>query len=238
MPPPRILISRAETIAGERWDDYADRVRAAGGEPVAADLAQGTAFDASIAGLLLTAGADIDPARYGAEPSARLGEINPQRDAYEVALLHEALDRDLAVLAICRGHQLFNVAHGGALHQHLEDREPHRARRGADGESIDSGWHEVAIVPGTLLAAIAGVRSMRTNSRHHQAVMPGGVGEGLTVAATAPDGVVESLVNASQRWALSVQWHPEMAEMGDAFGPLFASFVAAAAPIGDAARRA
>jgi gamma-glutamyl-gamma-aminobutyrate hydrolase PuuD len=225
---PRILISRAEDVTDERWADYGDRVAAAGGEPVAADLdgwtpgAEPPAFD----GLILTGGVDIDPARYGEPASERLGTVNGDRDAFEAALLEAALARDVPVLGICRGHQLFNVVHGGSLLQHIEEREPHRARRGEDG-SIASGWHEVRLEPGTILAGVLGEEPLRVNSRHHQAVTPERVAPGLTVAATTEDGIVEALEDPSKRWAVSVQWHPERAEMGEAPHALFEAFVAA-----------
>lgn len=234
---PRILITRAEDVVGERWDDYADCVRRAGGEPSPADMTDyppGAAvgpFD----GLVLTAGVDVDPARYGEERSDRVREIDPARDAFEESLLAIARERDRPVLAICRGHQLFNVAAGGGLLQHLEDREPHRARRGADGESIDSGWHPVDVAPGSLLASIAGPGPLRVNSRHHQAVLGSTVAASLTIAATASDGVVEALEDPAHRWALSVQWHPERPEMTDdpalrsASIALFEAFVATCA---------
>jgi putative glutamine amidotransferase len=225
---PRILISRAEDVTDERWADYGDRVAAAGGEPVAADLdgwkpdGKRPAFD----GLILTGGVDIDPARYGEPASERLGTVNADRDAFEAALLEDALARDVPVLGICRGHQLFNVVHGGSLLQHIEEREPHRARRGEDG-SIASGWHEVRIEPGTILAGVLGEERLRVNSRHHQAVTPERVAPGLKVAATTEDGVVEALEDPSKRWAVSVQWHPERAEMGDGPRVLFEAFVEA-----------
>jgi putative glutamine amidotransferase len=169
---PRILVSRAEPVVGERWEDYADCVVRAGGEPEAITL---EAFRAggsppAYAGLILTAGIDVDPDRYGQPRSPRVREVNAERDRFEEALFREALRRDLPVLAVCRGHQLLNTLYGGSLLQHLEQREPHRARRSADGESIDSGWHEVRIVPGTRLHRIVGRDGLRVNSRHHQAV--------------------------------------------------------------------
>ena len=88
---------------------------------------------------------------------------NAARDEFETALLQDALERDLPVLAICRGHQLFNVAHGGSLLQHIAEREPHRARSGEDG-AIDSGWHEVTLADGSLLAGLFGERSLNVNS--------------------------------------------------------------------------
>jgi gamma-glutamyl-gamma-aminobutyrate hydrolase PuuD len=230
VPRPRILITRAEDVTGERWDDYADRVRAAGGDPVAADLRAWRPGDPSTpaAGLLLTGGVDIDPARYGRERDPRVSETNPDRDAFEFELLQQALDTDTPVLAVCRGHQLFNVAHGGALLQHIEEREPHRSRRDpADREVIASGWHEVDVRPGTRLAAAlgAGATRVRVNSRHHQAVTPDTLAPGLTIAATTDDGIIEALEDASQRWAVSVQWHPERAELAQ--DALFEAFVRA-----------
>jgi len=231
MPGPRVLISRAEEIPGEHWGDYAARVIAAGGEPVPctlddwslADWERGArpTFDA----LIVTGGVDVDPARYGEAPAAQVTSTNPARDAFEAALLEQALDRDAPLLAICRGHQLLNVLRGGSLLQHLEEREPHRARRGPGG-SIDSGWHEVAITSGTLLHTVLGARSVRTNSRHHQAVTLGRVAPGLQVAGVAGE-VVEALVAPGQRWAVSVQWHPERDELQPGGQLLFEALVRA-----------
>lgn len=233
---PRILITRAEDVTGERWADYADRVTAAGGDPAPADLAdwkpgsEPPTFD----GLILTGGVDVDPARYGEPPDERLGPTNADRDAFEAAILEHALDRDIPVLGVCRGHQLFNVVHGGSLLQHIEEREPHRSRRGEDG-GIASGWHELSAAPGTILAGILGEAPLRVNSRHHQAVTTERVAPGLTVVATTDDGVVEALEAPSKRWAVSVQWHPERAEMdGEPSRALFAAFVEACRTPGSA----
>jgi putative glutamine amidotransferase len=235
---PRILITRAEDVVGERWDDYADCVRAAGGEPVAIDLADCTE-DAQAAalppfdGLLVTAGVDVDPARYGEAPDEHVRETNPERDAFEERVIAEATRRGAPIFAICRGAQMLNVARGGALIQHLEQREPHRARRGPDGESIASGWHEVGVAPGSLLARATGADTLRVNSRHHQAIPGDGVGRELRASGIAPDGVVEAIEDPSQPWLLGVQWHPERPEMAAdpayAAGSvrLFAAFVAA-----------
>ncbi len=232
---PRILVTRAEAVLDERWDDYADRVVEAGGDPVAADLAEWLAGRRPAAhhGLILTSGVDVEPAGYGEPRSERVLEVNADRDRFETALLEEARAENRPVLAICRGHQLFNVAGGGSLLQHLEEREPHRARRGpprggADG-SIVSGWHDVEVRPGTTLAEAVGAGTLRVNSRHHQAVTAERVAPGLVVAATAPDGVVEALVDPAGAWAVSVQWHPEMSEVAESFRRLFTAFVNACA---------
>ena len=213
---------------GERWHDYADRITETGAEAVAYDQAEwerdGTlpAYD----GLLVTAGVDVDPTRYGEEQSEYVREIAPDRDDFETALLNDAFERDMPVLAICRGHQLFNVVAGGSLVQHIHEREPHRARRG-EGDAIDSGWHEVTVEPGSLLASVFGERTLRVNSRHHQAVTTDRVAEGLSVVATTEDGVVEALERPDRRWAVSVQWHPERDEIVDDQRSLFDAFVAA-----------
>ena len=164
---------------GERFEDYTDRLVETGADPVAYDQAEwerdGTlpAYD----GLLVTAGVDIDPTRYGEEQSEYVREVAPDRDDFETALLNDAFERDMPVLAICRGHQLFNVVAGGSLVQHIHEREPHRARRG-EGDAIDSGWHEVTVEPGSLLASVFGERTLRVNSRHHQAVTTDRVADG------------------------------------------------------------
>ena len=227
---PRILVTRAEEVIGERWDDYADRLGEAGADWEALDLDDwlpGTRIE-GFDGLLISAGLDVDPACYGETPSRYVTATNAARDEFETALLQDALERDLPVLAICRGHQLFNVAHGGSLLQHIAEREPHRARSGEDG-AIDSGWHEVTLADGSLLAGLFGERSLNVNSRHHQAVTPDRLAPGLRVAATTADGIVEALERPDQRWAVSVQWHPERGEIADQQRPLFEAFVTACA---------
>jgi putative glutamine amidotransferase len=136
---PRILTTRAEEVPGESWDDYALCVERAGGEAAPTDLAVGIEESRDFDGLFVTAGVDVDPAGYGQQAGDYVSETNSDRDAFEAALLPEAQRCDVPIFAICRGHQVFNTSRGGSLLQHLEEREPHRARRGEDGESIDSG---------------------------------------------------------------------------------------------------
>ena len=225
---PRILVTRAEEVIGERFEDYTDRLVETGAEPVPYDQAtwEGDASLPDYDGVVVTAGIDIDPTRYGEEQSEYVREVAPDRDDFESAVLADAFERDVPVLAICRGHQLFNVFAGGSLLQHIHEREPHRARRG-EGDAIDSGWHDVTAEPGSLLHAVFGDRTMRVNSRHHQAVTTDRVADGLTVAASTGDGIVEALERPDRRWALSVQWHPERDEVADDQRPLFEAFVAA-----------
>lgn len=218
VPRPRILITRSEGDPGERWEYYADRVRSAGGEPIALDTSLyhvGDVFPAHD-GLVLTGGVDVDSARYGEPPHERLGRLDPARDEAEFALVQAALAGGRPLLAICRGMQVMNVAAGGSLHQHLEQREPHRSRRSADGETIDSGWHGVEVTRGTLLARITKAERLRTNSRHHQAVTRARLAPGLVASGITSEGgfeVVEAIEAPHHPFALGVQWHPERPEM-------------------------
>jgi gamma-glutamyl-gamma-aminobutyrate hydrolase PuuD len=154
----------------------------------------------SVSGLVLAGGTDVDPALYGATPLPETDVPDRERDDYESELLRKALSRDLPVLAICRGLQLFNVARGGTLIQHLPNTGKHKQRTG--GAPI----HKV-VVEGRM-AEVFGAREVSVNSRHHQAVdRPG---DGLVVTARDPeDGVIEGCVMPAARFAMAVQWHPE-----------------------------
>jgi putative glutamine amidotransferase len=217
------------------YQRYHDRIAEAGGEPV--DIYPGfptpaNELIASLDGLVLCGGPDVAPARYGAEPHPETDEGDPPRDDTECALLAAALARDLPVLAICRGQQVLNVALGGGLLQHIEG-DTHRALQ--DGSS-ESRWHQVLIEPGSELRRLVGEDRIQTNSRHHQAVLPDALGEGLVVTARAPDGIVEALEAPAYRWVVAVQWHPEREEVAERFRPLFEAFVTAAGAVPVATR--
>ena len=128
-----------------------------------------------------------------------LGE-NEARDRGELALLQAALERDLPVLAICRGVQLLNVARAGDLVQHLPDEVGHEEHRAVLGEFSE---HGVRVQPGSLVDGHAG----RVKSHHHQGI--GRVGDGLVPVAWAEDDTIEALEDPSRRFALGVLWHPE-----------------------------
>jgi gamma-glutamyl-gamma-aminobutyrate hydrolase PuuD len=148
-------------------------------------------------GLLLAGGSDVDPSLYGAPPHPETGKTDPNRDRLETALLHEALERDLPVLAICRGLQLLNAARGGTLTQHIE------GHRYPDQPEV----HRIAITSGSRLKSILEVDEYGVNSRHHQCVDR--LANGLVVVARAPDEVVEAMEMPGKRFVLAVQWHPE-----------------------------
>jgi putative glutamine amidotransferase len=184
---------------------YVDAVELAGGRallvPPAEDDVEQT-LDA-LDGIVFSGGADVDPARYGAEAHPETDTPQARRDAGELALLKAALERDMPTLAICRGFQLLNVARGGDLVQHLPERVGNDDHKQVPGEFA---VHPVEIKDGSRLAGIVGAGSQVT-SHHHQAL--GKVGAGLVETAWAADGTLEAVEDPSLRFAVGVQWHPE-----------------------------
>jgi putative glutamine amidotransferase len=197
---------------------YADAVSTAGGEPVLLPTGSVTAdVVARLDGLVLAGGADVDPARYGEEPGEHTTVTRPDRDASEVAVLQTALDRDLPLLAICRGMQLLNVVLGGTLVQHLPDvpgTEPHQLGLGLYAE------RKIRTAPGTALDALIGP-TPTVNCHHHQALDR--IASALTPSAWADDGVVEGVEAEDRRFCLAVQWHPETSEDRRLFSGLVAA---------------
>jgi gamma-glutamyl-gamma-aminobutyrate hydrolase PuuD len=161
---------------------------------------------APFAGVVLTGGADVDPIRYGQDPHPSVYGIDHVADRFEFALVDAALDRDMPVLAICRGHQLLNVALGGTLDQHITDR-PGLLVHGDPASGPDGGRdHQVSIEPGTRLAAALGTTRCTVRSHHHQAVDE--LAPKAIVTARSDDGVVEGF-EIADGWIVAVQWHPE-----------------------------
>lgn len=200
--------------------DYGRSVALAGGLPVEltrdADVSD---MVSRLDGLVLSGGADIEPHRYGQEPGEHLGVVESERDEWEFALYAAARERGIAILAICRGFQLVNVAHGGTLVQHVElDEGAGHPQWEIDGRATT---HAVRCRPSSLTAQVLG-ESLQVNSLHHQVVRT--LGESLIVGASADDGVIESFYTVDAT-VLGVQWHPELLCAPD---PTFSWLVGAA----------
>jgi len=131
-----------------------------------------------------------------------IGE-NDARDRGELALLHAALERDLPVLAVCRGFEVLNVARGGDLIQHLPDVVGHEEHRAVLGEFSE---HPVRVDPSSRIGSVSGA----VKSHHHQGV--GRIGEGLREVAWAEDGTIEALEDPDKPFVVGVLWHPEAGE--------------------------
>ena len=220
-------------IIGVPWPkpDYLDALKDAGAVPRVLDPDRDAApgiLD-QCQGLLLTGGADVDPALYADPERHPTTVVDRGRDDYELALTRAALDRGLPILAICRGVQVLNVAAGGTLVQDLPScwpaGLPHR------GGAPDEVAHAVEVRTGTRLEQLLGDRldddhRLGVNSRHHQSVKD--LAPGFRVSAAAPDGVVEAIEKLDAPFCVGVQWHPENFWRTGAFAELFQGFVQAA----------
>ena len=203
---------------------YVEAIQRAGGialiiPPDAALAADPDPVLDRIDALLLAGGSDIDPSKYGELRGHATDHTTPVRDDLELSLTRGALERDLPILGICRGLQLLNVVRGGTLVQHLPDVRGVKPQHRRNAGTFVGNEHEVALVPGSLAAAVAGETVHSTLSHHHQAVAS--LGEGLIVTGTADDGVIEAIEDPSLVYCLGVQWHPE----ADADSPIIATLV-------------
>ncbi|MDD2421680.1 MAG: gamma-glutamyl-gamma-aminobutyrate hydrolase family protein [Heliobacteriaceae bacterium] len=182
-------------------------------------------YCAQACGLILSGGGDIDPAWYQQQPHAALGEVNPQRDELDFALLAGAIALGLPVLAICRGMQVVNVAFGGTLIQDIGKQCPAALRHYQKAPR----WHVshgVDIASGSRLRTIYPEGNGRVNSFHHQAIER--LGQGLQVGALAPDGIIEAIEGTGPGYIMAVQWHPEdLWERENAARGLFRQFAEA-----------
>ena len=217
------------------WDDdavllarsYVDAVERAGGIAIMLPPSPAVAADPDrvldlIDGLILAGGRDVDPKMYGAEADPETDLPVTMRDEFELALARRAMERDLPLLAICRGMHVMNVARGGTLVQHLPAHLGHEDHRRSVG-TFDGNDHPVRLEAGSLAARAAGEISHGTLSHHHQGIDR--VGDGLRVSGWAHDDEVpEALEDPELRFALGVQWHPE----ADAASRLIAALVAQA----------
>jgi putative glutamine amidotransferase len=156
-------------------------------------------------GLIITGGSDLDPATYGRRSHPRTSPASPERDRFELALARIALDRDLPLLAICRGMEVLNVARGGTLVQHLPEAIGSELHLHTPGAFAD---HEVRLEPDSVARSAAGAERIAVKSHHHQALDE--LGEGIVASGwSVPDDVVEAVEVPARRFALGVLWHPE-----------------------------
>lgn len=210
---------------------YAEAVEAAGGVPIHIPLIPNREYLAALCdrldGLVLSgSNSDLDPVFYGEEPHPKLGTVIPERDEVDLALLEIAERRAMPVLGICFGMQSLNVSRGGSLVQDIETQVVNPIKHD-QGQVYDRPSHQIEIESSSLLAQLAGGRTVRVNSSHHQAVK--NVGRNLRVIARATDGVIEAIVDTrADRFVLGVQWHPEIGWRRDQFSQaIFSRFVEA-----------
>jgi putative glutamine amidotransferase len=199
-------------IAGKK---YIDAVRLAGCQPLVVPGAAPEDFEALLDladGVLLTGSpSNVHPSRFNQELRDPALPLDPERDAWTLALIPQTLARGLPFFAICRGSQETNVALGGSLHQAVHEIEGHLDHREPDDEPVEVQYapaHSVDIAPGGVLARLLQRDRIQVNSLHGQAVHH--LAAGLRVEARAPDGVIEAFSKPdAPGFNLAVQWHPE-----------------------------
>ena len=209
----------AEAVITHAW--YAHAVRRAGGRVVFVPPdPDGDDIVDRVDAVVITGGADLDPAHYGQDPHPTVSTPDPERDLAEFRLLRHARELDMPVLGVCRGLQVMAVGLGGSLVQHLpEATELVHVER--DGYFV---YHLATIQEESLAARILGGGTIMVNSSHHQAVADPGP---LVVTGRAEDGTIEVCEDPARTFCLGVQWHPEHPDQ--ASGPLlFAALVDAA----------
>jgi len=187
---------------------YVQAVERAGGRPLLVPPSEEGIEETldALDALIFSGGSDLSPETYGQEPHPETYGVVPERDDAELALLTAALERDLPVLAICRGSQVLNVALGGDLLQHLPEVVGDEKHKHTPGAYAD---HDVSIEPGTRIGTLLGEHAP-VKSHHHQGF--GRLGSGLVETARAEDGTIEAVEDASRRFTLGVLWHPEAGE--------------------------
>jgi putative glutamine amidotransferase len=209
-----------ETLGGLRLDayfvSYARCVVAAGGLAVFLPReSDPRALVDRLDGVVLAGGLDLDPAVYGGDVTAETTVLDPEQDAFDVALARAAIADGVPVVGTCRGHEVLNVALGGTLADHC--RPEHNQRRAPAAHRS----HDVSIAEGSLLHTLYGERAC-VNSLHHQSIAS--VGREVRITARSHDGVVEAIELPGQP-AIGVQWHPEFLDGPD---PVMRWLVAAA----------
>lgn len=155
-------------------------------------------------GFLFTGGIDIHPKYFGEEIWNNTVEINDKRDKVELKLIKRLIEENKPILAICRGIQVLNVALGGTLYQDLPTQLNLIHRQKEPG--LEWG-HGVNIVENTPFYNLFKKKRIKTNTSHHQSIKD--LGEGLSLMATADDGVVEAVYMPNKKYVIGVQWHPE-----------------------------
>jgi putative glutamine amidotransferase len=235
---PRIVVTVADparhadpAFSARRNALYADGVERHGGSPLLLDGSSSetarTAAFATMDGLLMSGGADIDPTRYGAKNMGSV-DIETERDGLEAAAWAAAEEREVPVFGICRGFQAINVFSGGTL---LQDVGGHAGPGWGTGPARTHPLRLAESAGLTTLVAPDGERDLEVNTYHHQGVRAGDLAPGLIATAWAESEVgelIEAFERPGPRFVVGVQCHPERSESTPAgFESLWRAFIEA-----------
>lgn len=231
---PRVGITMRLELETDRFylsRHYSEAIEAAGGVPVHISLIPRRDYISAVMreldGVLLPGSdSDVDPLRYGAEPHPNLGSVHPVKDETDLLVLEEIEKRQLPLFAICFGMQALNVSRGGSLIQDIPS-QLLKAIKHQQGPPRDRPSHAVKLAGSSMLSSLARTEQVLVNSHHHQAVDK--VGRNLVATAWTSDGLVEALEDSRpERFAVAVQWHPELGWREDRLSrALFDRFIAA-----------
>ncbi|WP_044642422.1 gamma-glutamyl-gamma-aminobutyrate hydrolase family protein [Risungbinella massiliensis] len=208
--------------------DYHDAVVKSGGTPIILPLLTDSVRLGSLAdqldGLILTGGFDINPLYFGEEPAAKLGDVSPERDSFELAFLNEFYPTGKPILAICRGLQVLNVFLGGTLYQDLPNQYPDSIQHSQKAPRHHCA-HSVLLKPNSILAKSFQQEKIFVNTYHHQSIKK--IASSLEQIGNATDGVIEAVESSDKkRYLVGVQWHPEgMFDTDDNSRKLFQQFI-------------
>jgi putative glutamine amidotransferase len=211
------------------FEEYSKAIRHSGGGPVLIPIAQSrqtlqTILD-QVKGLLLSGGPDIHPKSYHEQPLPELAEVDEDLDRMELEIARMAFQRNLPILAVCRGIQVLNVSRGGTLYQDI----PAQVQDSINHlQNLDKTikTHTIRIEGKTILHRIFRKTEIWVNGKHHQAIKD--LAPDFVISARARDGIIEAIENPSKRFVLGVQWHPEGTWEKDPYSrKLFRAFVRA-----------
>jgi putative glutamine amidotransferase len=190
--------------------DYIQAVIKFGGVPIVLPNLQEEGIDSFVQlidGLLLTGGGDIDPTLFGEEPLQKLGNITPERDEFEIAIIQKMLKLNKPILGICRGFQIMNIAVGGDMYQDIYTQTEKRLLQHTQHAPRWHASHFVQVKKGTILSGIVQREKFKINSFHHQAVRK--IPNEFKVSALASDGIIEAFESKIHTFVMGLQWHPE-----------------------------
>ena len=192
-------------------ESYPKAVKEAGGIPLLiTECVDANELLDILDGLIISGGRDINPRLYGEELHEKTTDIDDQQDEWEVSLIQGAIDRDMPLLCVCRGHQLLCAIRGGNLFQHLPTTKGFEKHGETDGKWSN---HKIQLTSNSLIYDILGPEVIG-NSGHHQGVFDAG---DLDVVGRTADGLIEAVELASCRFLVSTQWHPEMCGQKEIF---------------------
>ncbi len=156
--------------------------------------------------------------------SRKTHKIDKERDRLEFGLIDQAVKKGLPILGICRGAQLINVYFEGTLYQDINTfyfEDPNKY-------SIFP-VKKIYVKPDSKLAEILGVKELRVNALHHQAVEK--PGEDIEIVAQEPNTVVQGIESEMEKFIVGVQWHPEYLIQKPRHRKIFKALIKAAATV-------